>query len=86
VEYKQYIVKAFERAPGKWRANVKRSDGKPLMVPSRSKLAEFVTGVDSSMAKDALMKAFAAIDAGAFSSRRTALKTRHHRADVRLKR
>jgi hypothetical protein len=85
VEYKQYIVKAFERAPGKWRASVKRLDGKPLMVVSRFKLAEFVTGLDSLTAKDALLSAFAAIDAGTFLSRRDALR-QHDRADMGLKR
>jgi hypothetical protein len=73
VEYKQYIVKAFEQAPDKWRASVKRSDGKPLMVVGRFKLAQFVTGLDSLTAKDALLMAVAAIDAGAFFSRRATL-------------
>jgi hypothetical protein len=84
VEYKQYIVKAFERVPGKWRASVKRSDGRPLMVASRTKLAEFVTGLDSLTAKDALRDALAAIDAGTFFARRDALR-QHDRADMRLK-
>ena len=74
MEYKQCIVRAFEQAPGKWRASVKRSDGKPLMVVSRFKLAQFVTGIDSLTAKDALQMAVAAIDAGAFFSRRAALE------------
>ena len=66
MEYKQLIVKAFEQAPGKWRASVKRSDGKPLMIIGRAKLAQFVTGLDSVTANDALLMAVAAIDAGAF--------------------
>ena len=69
MEYNQHIVKAFQQAPGKWRASVKRLDGKPLMVVGRFKLAQFITGVDSSAAKDALLMALAAIDAGAFSRR-----------------
>jgi hypothetical protein len=69
VEYKQLIVKAVEQAPGKWRASVKRSDGKPLMIIGRAKLAQFITGLDSVMANDALLMAIAAIDAGAFSCR-----------------
>ena len=73
MEYKQCIVKAFEQAPDKWRASVKRSDGKPLMVVGRFKLAQFITGLDSSTAKDALLMAVAAIDAGAFFSRRATL-------------
>ena len=69
VEYKQLIVKAFEQAPGKWRASVKRLDGKPLMTIGRAKLAQFITGLDSVTANDALLMAIAAIDAGAFSCR-----------------
>jgi hypothetical protein len=74
VEYKQCILRAFEQAPGKWRASVKRSDGKPLMVVSRFKIAQFVTGLDSLTAEDALRMALTAIDTGAFFSRRDALK------------
>src|SRR5271170_4244376 len=69
VEYKQLIVKAFEQAPGKWRASVKRSDGKPLMIIGRAKLVQFITGLDSVTANDALLMAIAAIDADAFSCR-----------------
>jgi hypothetical protein len=68
VEYGQFIVKAFEQRPGKWRARVKRCDGKPLMVAGnkRVKIEEFVTGQDSSTPQDALRSAIDAIDAGAF--------------------
>jgi len=69
VEYKQFIVKVFEQQPGKWRARVKRLDGKPLMVARRgkAKIDEFITSPDSATPNGALLKAFAAIDAGAFS-------------------
>jgi hypothetical protein len=69
VEYKQFFVKAFERKPGKWRARVKRLDGKPIIVARRdkAKVDEFVTSQDSSTPDDALLRAIAAIDAGAFS-------------------
>src|SRR5271170_3465236 len=69
MEYKQFIIKLFEREPGKWRATVRRSDGKPLMVSGRGrvKLSEFVTGVDAVTAEAVLLAAMAAIDAGAFS-------------------
>ncbi len=69
MEYKQFIVKSFERGPGKWRATVKRSDGKPIMVVGKVKLSKFVTGVDATTAEAALLAAFAAIDAGSFSRR-----------------
>ncbi len=75
MEYRQYIVKAFERKPGKWRASVQRCDGRPLMVTGRVKLDKFVTGVDAKTAQDALLMAMAAIDAETFL-RRSALAPR----------
>jgi hypothetical protein len=70
VEYKEFFVKAFEQRPGKWRARVKRLDGKPLIAArrDRTRVDEFVTSSDSSMAEDALLTAIAAIDSGAFSA------------------
>jgi hypothetical protein len=82
VEYKQLIVKAFEQAAGKWRASVKRSDGKPLMIVGRAKLAQFVTGLDSVTANDALLMAVAAIDAGAFSCRAPLAPTSSGRREI----
>jgi len=71
VEYREFFVKAFEQQPGKWRAKVKRCDGRPLMVVghNRLKIEEFVTSPDSLTPDDALLKAITAIDAGAFSRR-----------------
>jgi hypothetical protein len=69
MEYKQFIVMAFEREPGKWRANVWRANGKAITGPTdhRPRLAKFVTGMDSKSAQAAMLMALAAIDAGAFS-------------------
>jgi hypothetical protein len=68
MEYKQFIVQAFEREPGKWRASVERANGKALMITTnRRQLAKFVTGVDAKSAQAAILMAMAAIDAGAFS-------------------
>jgi len=70
MEYnEQFIVEAFEREPGKWRASVRRADGKPVRIiaRTRTKLDKFVTGVDATTAEAALRMAIAAIDAGAFS-------------------
>jgi hypothetical protein len=67
MEYKQFIVEAFEREPGKWRASVERTNGKAIMITiSRRQLAKFVTGVDAKSAQAAMLMAIAAIDAGAF--------------------
>jgi hypothetical protein len=67
MEYKQFIVQAFEREPGKWRAGVERADGKAIMrMSNRRTLAKFVTGVDVKSAQAAILMAMAAIDAGVF--------------------
>jgi hypothetical protein len=54
MEYKQFVVKAFEREPGKWRANVERADGKVLlraMARRRRALDKFITGMDATAAR-----------------------------------
>jgi hypothetical protein len=70
MEYKQFVVRTFERVPGKWRASVERADGKVMMMPAkhhRPRLARFVTGVDAKSAQVAMLMAMAAIDAGTFT-------------------
>jgi hypothetical protein len=70
MEYKQFVVKAFEREPGKWRASVERANGKVLlraMARRRRALDKFITGMDASAAEAAMRMAMAAIDANAFS-------------------
>jgi hypothetical protein len=68
MEYKQFIVQAFEREPGKWRASVERANGKAIMITTnRRQLAKFITGVDAKSAQAAILMAMAAIDASAFS-------------------
>ena len=86
MEYKHLLLRAFQRVPGKWRASVKRIDGKPVMLvgPERAKLDKFVTGIDSSTPKDALLLAIAAIEAGAFS-RRSGLAKRETAGDRSLR-
>ena len=71
MEYRHFIVNAFQQRPGKWRASVKRPDGTPLAVvgPHKVKIAQSVTHIDSLTAEDALRTAIEAIDAGAFSHR-----------------
>jgi hypothetical protein len=66
VQYKEYSISAYEREAGKWRARIRRTSGKAL-VAGRRKLLEFVTGMDSPSEADAMARAMAAIDAGAFS-------------------
>ena len=70
MEYKRFIVRAFEQDSGKWRARIWRVDGAPIALAGRKKLRFFVTGIDANTAPDALLMAMAAIDAGAFSADR----------------
>jgi hypothetical protein len=66
MDYHGFVVDAFERDPGKWRAKVLRSSGKPV-ITGRKRIWRFVTGVDAETASAALLMALEAIDAGAFS-------------------
>jgi hypothetical protein len=67
MKHKEFLIKAFERKPGKWRASVHRADRKPIWPGrGRRKLEEFVTGIDSKSEQATMLLALAAIDAGAF--------------------
>ncbi len=70
MEYKRFIVHAFEQDSGKWRARIWRVDGAPIALAGRRKLKCFVTGIDANTAPDAMLMAMAAIDAGTFSANR----------------
>jgi hypothetical protein len=74
MEYKRFIISAFEQGPGRWRASVRRANGKPLLARKRTRLEQFITDSDSPSADVAMMMAMEAIDVGTFS-RRTARST-----------
>lgn len=68
MEYRGFIIQAFEPEPGKWRARVRRADGKAIMAAAhKKKLIQFVTGLDATTAQGALLMAIAAIDAETFT-------------------
>ena len=67
MEYKRFLITTFEQQPGRWRASVRRANGKPLMASGRAKLEQFITGLDAASADAAMMMAMEAIDAGSFS-------------------
>ena len=67
MEYQGFVVEAFERDPGKWRAKICRSSGMPLIIMSRKRILQFVTGIDATSASAALVMALEAINARAFS-------------------
>jgi len=78
VQYKQYTVQAFERELGKWRASVRRSDGR-LLWKGRARIRSFVTGIDATTPQRALQMALAAIDRGAFSRQPVDRRMHGHR-------
>ena len=69
MEYQGFVVEAFERDPGKWRAKICRSSGTPV-ITGRKRIFRFVTGADATTAPAALLMALEAIEAGAFSRAR----------------
>lgn len=82
MEYQGYVVRTFEREPGKWRAKILRPVGKPL-VTGRKRIVQFVTGVDRTTPSAALLVALEAIDAGAFSRPATLPEKFWHRRGQR---
>ena len=72
MEYKRFDVQAFEREPGKWRANIRRADGKPVKIIGGKKFEQSVTRFDAPTAVAAIFMAMAAIDAGTFVRDRVA--------------
>lgn len=66
MQYKQFTISVYEREPGRWRARVRRTNGRTLIAGS-GKLQEFVTASDSASDADAMAMGIEAIDAGAFS-------------------
>lgn len=66
MEYRGFSVEALEQKPGKWRAMVSRTDGKPVKIIGRRRLDQFVTSFDAKTAGAAILMAIAAIDGGLF--------------------
>jgi hypothetical protein len=66
MEYQGFVVRAFEREPGKWRAKVLRPGREPL-IKGCTRILQFVTGMDRTTPSAALLAALEAIDAGAFT-------------------
>ena len=65
MEYQGFVVQAFERELGNWRAKVLRPDGQPL-IKGRNGIMQFVTGIDRLTPSAALLDAVKAIDAQTF--------------------
>ncbi len=72
MEYKRFVLQTFEREPGKWRASIRRADGKPVKVIGGKKLEKSVTRFDAGTAVAAIRMAMTAIDAGTFVRDRVA--------------
>jgi hypothetical protein len=67
MEYRQFVIQAFETETGRWRARIWRANGKSLRATGRRKPREFVTGLDSPTAVAAIVMAMTVIEAGTFS-------------------
>jgi hypothetical protein len=67
MEYKQFIIEAFQQEPGNWRARVRRKSGRPLKASGRSKSKVYITESDAASADEALIIAMQIIDGGKFS-------------------
>ncbi len=67
MEYRHFVISAFERAPGKWRARVSRTDGKALLA-SHKRTKNFEIDRDAATGAAALLLAMAAIDKGFIST------------------
>lgn len=66
MQYKQFTISVYQREPGKWRARVRRINGRAVLAGS-GKLLEFVTAKDSSSEADAMSMAIETIDARALA-------------------
>jgi hypothetical protein len=65
VNYKQYLIETFEREPTRWRARIKRLDGRNIRVHvPQMEHASFTTPADASTPETAVDLAKKAIDAG----------------------
>jgi hypothetical protein len=58
MKYKKYTVQTFERELGKWRASVRRMDGR-LLWKGMAMIRSFVTGMDAMTPQRALRMALA---------------------------
>jgi hypothetical protein len=64
MEYKQFVIQAFEQVPGQWRAKISRNDGKPLTFNGQRAAHRFINGFSATTAANALLLAMEAIDRG----------------------
>jgi hypothetical protein len=68
ITYKAYVIDAFQRDTDRWRANIRRLNGKKIRVASPpSVLDEATTSADALTAEKAVELAKKAIDAGGLS-------------------
>ena len=65
VNYKQYLIETFEQKPLRWRARIKRLDGRNIRVHvPQMEYASIVTVEDSATTETAARLAKRVIDAG----------------------
>jgi hypothetical protein len=72
MEYKQFHLRACEREPGKWRAKIRRADGKPMAVAGQKKIEHIVTSHDAATSAAAISMAIGLIDTASFKRNKVA--------------
>jgi hypothetical protein len=63
MDYKHFVITPFEREPGRWRADIRRADERPVTCEKKT-FPFFVTSHDTATADEAVALARAAIDGG----------------------
>lgn len=64
MRYNSFVIEVFEKTPGKWRAGISRSDGKPLQFRGRWTGRKLMTTTEVPTQAAALRGAMDLIDAG----------------------
>jgi hypothetical protein len=65
IVYKSYIIDAYERETGRWRAKIRRQDGKRIRVAAPpTKHAQVITAADALTPQEAVSLAKLRIDGG----------------------
>lgn len=69
VQYKDYLIEPVETSPGRWRARMRRADGRKIEIPITGSEREslMTDGMESFSADDAVKLAKVAIDGGGMS-------------------
>jgi hypothetical protein len=77
MNYKGFLIEAFEQRPSKWRARIGRARGRPLISTNR-RIREIIISVDQPSAAAALMAAMDAVDSDPLFHRKAEQRTERY--------